>query len=124
MRISDWSSDVCSSDLRGTLEETVLCPTTGVAISTGQAGGTIAKKAAFACGSCGNVQDVLSSMISNNSRAPMAAYAIQGVSPRRKAIGAPYGGRFFAPVDESSQLNAAAVEWAARREDDLSDYWP
>jgi adenine-specific DNA methylase len=111
-------------EVRGLLPELVRCPETGVDIHTGKSGGTIAKRSAFACASCGTVQDVLASMTANNHRAPMAAYAVQAISPKRKEAGAPYGGRFFAPLDDSRQLDAAAREWEQRRIGDLGAYWP
>ena len=111
-------------EVRGALPEVVRCPLTGVEINTGSSGGTIAKRSAFACASCGAVQDVLSSMTANDHRAPMAAYAVQAVSPKLKASGACYGGRFFAAAEDSRQLDAATVEWENRREADLAEFWP
>jgi len=109
-------------EVRGELPEEVTCPESMVTIKTGE--GTIAKKSAFACASCGTVQDVLTSMTGNGGKAPMAAYAVQAVSPKLKATGACYGGRFFAVLDSSRQLDAAAVEWESRKNEDLSAYWP
>ncbi|HJW53972.1 MAG TPA: DUF1156 domain-containing protein [Burkholderiaceae bacterium] len=109
-------------EVRGELPEEVTCPESKVTIKTSE--GTIAKKSAFACASCGTVQDVLTSMTGNGGRAPMAAYAVQAFSPKLKASGASYGGRFFAALDDSRQLNAAAAEWESRKNSDLSTYWP
>ncbi len=111
-------------EVRGLLPDTVRCPETGIEIKTGSSGGTIARRSAFACASCGTVQDVLASMTGNGHRAPMAAYAIQAISFHRKDKGLPYGGRFFAPIDDSRQLDAAAREWEERKLKDLSDFWP
>jgi adenine-specific DNA methylase len=111
-------------EVRGPLPEELTCPETGSTIYTGASGGTIAKKSAFACASCGNVQDVLSAMTAHGGKAPMAAYAVQAFSPKRKSLGLPYSGRFFAPITDSRQLNAAAHEWEIRRHDDLAGYWP
>lgn len=111
-------------EVRGELPEVVRCPETGVEINTGSAGGTIAKKAAFACASCGAVQDVLTAMTANGGKAQMAAYALQATSPRLRASGASYGGRFFSAMTDSRQLDAAAMEWEVRKEGDLSPYWP
>jgi adenine-specific DNA methylase len=111
-------------EVRGTLPEVVRCPETGVEISTGAAGGTIAKKAAFACALCGTVQDVLASMTANGHRAPMSAYAVQAISPKLKVSGACYGGRFFAAAKDSRQMEAAGKEWELRRAADLTAYWP
>ncbi len=100
----------------------VTCPETKVTFDTGT--GTIAKKSAFACADCGIVQDVLTSMTGNCGKAPMAAYAVQGFSAKLKDAGARYGGRFFAALSNSRQLDAAAVEWELRKSGDLSEYWP
>lgn len=109
-------------EVRGELPELVTCPESKVTFKTSE--GTIAKKSAFACASCGTVQDVLKSMTGNGGKAPMAAYAVQAVSPKLKASGASYGGRFFAAVEDSRQLDAASAEWESRRDTDLSGYWP
>lgn len=109
-------------EVRGELPEEVTCPESKVTIKTGE--GTIAKRSAFACASCGTVQDVLKSMTENGGKAPMAAYAVQAVSPKLKASGASYGGRFFAALNDSRQLDAAATEWESRKDGDLSAYWP
>ncbi|MDP5497404.1 DUF1156 domain-containing protein [Pseudomonas aeruginosa] len=109
-------------EVRGELPEVVTCPESQVSIKTSE--GTVAKKSAFACASCGTVQDVLKSMTGNGGKAQMAAYAVQAFSPKRKATGANYGGRFFAPLLDSRQLDAAATEWESRKNTDLSAYWP
>ncbi|WP_434633158.1 hypothetical protein [Chromobacterium sp. CV08] len=109
-------------EVRGELPEVVTCPESKVTIKTSE--GTIAKKSAFACASCGTVQDVLKSMTGNGGKAPMAAYAVQAISPRLKASGACYGGRFFAALNDSRQLDEAFAEWESRKNGDLSDYWP
>ncbi len=109
-------------EVRGELPEEVTCPESKVTIKTGE--GTIAKRSAFACASCGTVQDVLKSMTGNGGKAPMAAYAVQAVSPKLKSSGASYGGRFFSAISESQQLDAAAIEWESRKDGDLSAYWP
>jgi putative DNA methylase len=121
-----WNAERASKirllEVRGVLPEEVICPETHVAIRTNE--GTIAKKSAFACASCGTVQDVLTAMTGNGCRAPMAAYAVQGFSPQLKNRGAAYGGRFFKSLNDASQLNAATVEWNSRKNKDLSAYWP
>ncbi|RRU75141.1 DUF1156 domain-containing protein [Stutzerimonas xanthomarina] len=109
-------------EVRGQLPEEVTCPESKITIKTSE--GTIARKSAFACASCGTVQDVLTSMTGNGGKAPMAAYAVQAFSPKLKASGACYGGRFFAALDDSRQLDAAAAEWESRKNSDLSAYWP
>lgn len=109
-------------EARGALPEEVTCPDSLITFKIRE--GTIAKKSAFACASCGTVQDVLTAMTGNGGKAPMAAYAVQGFSPKLKASGASYGGRFFAAANDSRQLDAAAAEWEARKNSDLNDYWP
>ena len=52
----------------------------------------------------------------------MAAYMVQAVSSKLKASGASYGGRFFAALNDSRQLDAAAAEWESRKDGDLSAY--
>lgn len=109
-------------EVRGELPAEVTCPESKVTIKTSE--GTIAKKSAFACAACGTVQDVLKSMTGNGGKAPMAAYMLQAVSPRLKASGASYGGRFFAAFNNSHQLDSATAEWESRKNGDLSAYWP
>lgn len=121
-----WNQERASKirllEVRGELPEEVTCPDSKVLIKTGM--GTIVKQSTFACASCGTAQDVLRSMTANGGKAPMAAYAVQAISPKLKANGASYGGRFFAEINRSHQLDAAAVEWESRKNDDLKDYWP
>src|SRR3546814_9719430 len=53
MRISDWSSDVCSSDLRGAgaaLGSTALSDTMDLTADTGGAGGNDTRSVAFTAG--------------------------------------------------------------------------
>lgn len=111
-------------EVRGALPEAVVCPQTNLTIQTGSKGGTITKKSTFACASCGAENNVLAAMTANKSRAPMSAYAVQAFSPKRKADGAPYLGRFFSAIDDARQLNKATLEWEERKNGDLSEYWP
>jgi adenine-specific DNA methylase len=113
-------------EVRGTLPGAVTCPETGVSFATGKDGGTVPKKSNYICSSCGTVQDVLTTVKASGKTGPMAGYAIQGVSPKRKAQGAPYNGRFFAPVDLNlaRQHAAAEAEWELRKHGDLQTYWP
>lgn len=85
-------------EVRGELPETVTCPETGVSFSTSK--GTVPKKSNYACGACGKVQDVLTTIKATGRTGPVAGYAIQGYAPQRDESGALYGGRFFAPFDE------------------------
>ena len=120
------ASKVRLLEVRGTLPETVTCPETKVTFRTGKEGGTVPKKSNFACGACGTVQDVLTTVKASRKTGPIAAYAVQGFVPGEKWAGAAYNGRFFAPVDLklARQYDAAIAEWDVRKEADLADYWP
>jgi SAM-dependent methyltransferase len=111
-------------EVRGTLPEEVTCPETKVTFKT--AVGTVPKKANFACGSCGTVQEVVEAMKASAKTGPLAGYAFQGYAPGLDSHGAPYNGRFFAPFGstQSRQYDAALLEWETRRETDLAEYWP
>lgn len=111
-------------EVRGTLPDEVTCPYTGVRIRTDRGGGTVPKKSAFACGACGTIQDVLTTIKTTEKTGPVAAYAIQGYCPDCDAENQPYGGRFFVPVTDTSRFDAAAAEWEERRNGDLSAWWP
>ena len=123
-----WNEDRASKirllEVRGELPEEVSCPETNVEIKTNE--GTVPKKAGYACGACGTIQDVLASVKATGKTGPMAAYAIQGYSPSRHAEGTPYGGRFFAAANTqfAGQHDAAYAEWETRKDSDLSNFWP
>jgi putative DNA methylase len=111
-------------EVRGELPAEVTCPDTGVTFKTDSA--TVPRKSHYACGACGTVQDVLTTVKATSKTGPMAQYAVQGYAPGLDAAGAAYGGRFFAPTGEAfaRQFDAAAAEWEVRKEGDLRDYWP
>jgi adenine-specific DNA methylase len=113
-------------EVRGSLPERVTCPETDVTFATGKEGGTVPKKSHYTCGSCGTVQDVLSTIKATGKTGPMAGYAVQGYSPGTAVSADAYNGRFFAPFDErhAAQYDAAFREWEARKDADLADYWP
>ena len=113
-------------EARGDLPEEVTCPETKLTFKTGNEGGTIPKKSNYACGACGAVQDVLTTVKATGKTGPMAAYAIQGYAPGRDASGASYNGRFFAPFDVAAarQYDGAVAEWKHRKDADLAPYWP
>jgi len=113
-------------EVRGTLPSSVTCPETKVTFNTGKEGGTVPKKSSYACGACGTVQDVLTTVKATGKTAPMAGNAVQGYAPRAAERGEPYNGRFFAAFDErlATQYDAAQMEWDARKDADLSPYWP
>jgi hypothetical protein len=113
-------------EVRGDLPEEITCPETGVTFSTSK--GTIPKKSNFTCqeNTCGQQQDVLSSIKTFGSTGPVAAYTLQCYSPSRHIQDIPYNGRYFKAVtDEDIQRqNAALQEWEVRKETDLMRYWP
>jgi putative DNA methylase len=113
-------------EVRGTLPDAVTCPETKVTFSTGKEGGTVPKKSKYACGACGTVQDVLTTVKATGKTGPMAGYAVQGYAPKAANKGDAYNGRFFAPYDVklAAQYDAAQREWDARKVADLADYWP
>ena len=113
-------------EVRGVLPEHVTCPETTLTFATGARGGTVPKKSNFACGSCGTAQDILQSIKATHKTGPMAGYAIQGYSKKRKNDEQNYGGRFFLQFDThlAHQYGTALVEWEKRKAEDLFDFWP
>lgn len=111
-------------EVRGTLPEEVTCPETKITFAPEN--GTVPKKSHYACAACGTVQDVLTTIKATGKTGPMAAYAVQGYSPKRNAAGKPYSGRFFAAYGtaHARQYDTAFAEWEARKDADLKDYWP
>lgn len=111
-------------EVRGKLPDEVTCPETKVTFAPGN--GTVPKKSHYACAACGTVQDVLTTIKATGKTGPMAAYAVQGYSPKRDVEGKPNSGRFFAAFDASyaRQQGAAFAEWEARKDLDLKDFWP
>ena len=110
--------------MRGELPDEVTCPETNVSFKSNV--GTVPKKSNYSCSACGTVQDVLDTIKATKKTGAMAAYAIQGYAPERGNRNAPYNGRFFAPfgLREACQYDAASLEWEARKDGDLADYWP
>ena len=112
-------------EVRGDLPAMVTCPHTNEEMATGNEGGTVPKKAAFACATCGTTHDILTAVKETKKTAPVAAYALQGFCPRCKKEGHPYGGRFFASIgDNTKAFDAANREWQQRSNADLAPYWP
>ncbi|MCA0175252.1 MAG: DUF1156 domain-containing protein [Proteobacteria bacterium] len=111
-------------EVRGALPDEVTDPDTSVSFAPKK--GTVPKKSHYACSACGTVQDVLGTIKATGKTGPMAAYAVQGYSPKRDEAGKPYSGRFFAAHDaaHARQCAAAFAEWEARKDDDLKAYWP
>ncbi|WP_263354238.1 DUF1156 domain-containing protein [Acidicapsa acidisoli] len=127
---ANWNKERASRirilEVRGSLPEEVMCPETKITFKTGKQGGTVPRKSSYTCASCGTVQDVLTTIRSSGKTGPIAAYAIQGYSPKRSEKGAPYNGRFFAPFDAkfARQYIAASDEWETRKHGDLANFWP
>ncbi|MCZ2112081.1 MAG: DUF1156 domain-containing protein [Dehalococcoidia bacterium] len=109
-------------EVRGNLPDEVTCPDTGVTFSTSTA--TIPTRSNYACGACGTVQDVLTTVKASGKSGPVAPYAIQAYSPKRDREGVAYGGRYFLPADDPRATIAAQREWEARKDTDLAAYWP
>ena len=111
-------------EVRGKLPEEVTCPETKTSFKASE--GTVPKRSNYSCGACGTVQDVLASVKANGKTGPMAAYAVQGYAPKLDENDLANGGRFFAAFDVklAHQYDRAAVEWEARKDADLRDYWP
>ena len=84
-------------EVRGALPDEVTCPETKVTFEVEK--GTVPKRSHYACGACGTVQDLLTTVKASNKTGPMAAYAVQAYAPKRDAMGKPYGGRYFAAYD-------------------------
>lgn len=123
-----WDNERASKirllEVRGALPEEVTCPETKVIFAPQN--GTVPKKSHYVCAACGTTQDVLTTIKATGKTGPMAAYAVHGYAPKRDAAGKPYSGRFFAAYDaiHACQYDAALVEWEARKDTDLKDYWP
>ena len=111
-------------EVRGEVPEKIQCPHTGVTLKTGAAVSTVPKKSHFACARCGTAQDVLESTSKTGKTAPYFPAFIQGMSYKREAAGAAYGGRFFAPIKDQKCIVAAEREWQERKHGDLAAYWP
>lgn len=111
-------------EVRGKLPAEVADPVSGIVIKTGKDGGTVPKRSNYACGACGTVQDVLTTVKASGKTGPVAPYAIHGYCPDCDADKQPYRGRFFAAADDSAPFSAALVEWDERKEADLEDLWP
>src|SRR5262249_11306495 len=111
-------------EVRGLLPDDVTDPETKILFKTGV--GTVPKPANFACAACGTVQPIVTSVEATKKTAPASVFAIQGYAPGRDAVGKPYSGRFFSSCNSAlaGQYDAAFVEWEARKDADLSDYWP
>lgn len=111
-------------EVRGTLPDEVTCPETKVTFATTK--NEAFSRGNFPCAACGTRQAMVVSLAKTSKAAPMAAYAIQGYAPKRNSDGLSYSGRFFAPFDgaRTVQIDSAAKEWEARKDNDLADYWP
>jgi hypothetical protein len=111
-------------EVRGVLPNEVTCPATRVTFRTDEAGGNVPGKSTFTCAACGTKQHLLAAIKATGKTGAWSQYAIQAYSPARDEAGAPYGGRYFIPATDTSQIDAAITEWEIRKDDDLSAYWP
>ena len=111
-------------EVRGKLPAEITCPHTGVLIRTDKDGGTVPKRSNYACGACGTVQDVLTTVKASKKTGPVAIYAHQGYCPACHEEGQIYGGRFFIEGNDSSAFDAACKEWDLLKDGELSEYWP
>ena len=111
-------------EVRGPIPDEVTDPETKLNFAPGK--GTVPKKSHYTCAACGTVQDVLTTVKATGKTGPLAAYAVQGYSPKRAEAGAPYNGRFFTAFDQAQarKSDAAFAEWEVRKDGDLKDYWP
>jgi len=110
-------------EVRGTLPAEITLDDNS-RVQTGKEGGTVPSKSTFACAACGTANDVLEAILASGKTGPLAAYAIQGYCPLCDKAGEPYMGRFFQPVEDPSEIDAAEREWELRRSADLTSYWP
>jgi len=121
-----WNQERASKikllEIRGVLPDEITCPETGLTIKTNQ--GTVPKKSNFTCGSCGIPQDILTAVKATKKTAPIAMYAIQGYCPTCDIESKPYGGRFFSSVIDTSNFDAADLEWSQRKNQDFGSYIP
>ena len=111
-------------EVRGKLPDQVTCPDTGILIQTGKEGGTVPKRSNYACGACGTVQDILTTVKASGKTGPVAIYAHQGYCPHCDAEGQIYGGRFFIEGNNSAAFDAACEEWGSLKDGELAEYWP
>ncbi len=113
-------------EVRGVLPAQIVDPDTGAMVDTPK--GTIPQNAKFTCmaETCGLQQPIVNAIQRYGDTAPIAAFAIQGYSPKRDDAGITYGGRYFkiATVSDIDRMDAANREWAERSGTDLAGYWP
>ncbi len=110
-------------EVRGQLPDKLRCPDTGEECFTDARGGTVPKKSHFACGVCGQVQDVLKSLTYHKKSGPVVPFLVQGSCHECNRLGVPYAGRFF-DIAKHESFDAACREWVNRREGDLAAFWP
>ena len=111
-------------EVRGKLLESIIVPDSGETFFTDGRGGTVPKKAHFACGACGLVQNVLDSVTKYGQTAPFYPLYVQGTCKECDKEKAVYGGRFFAENRQPLAELAALREWNERYEGDLREWWP
>jgi predicted RNA-binding Zn-ribbon protein involved in translation (DUF1610 family) len=111
-------------EVRGALPETVICPETRRSFRTDTGGGTLAKKSTVACAADGTPNSILESTEFSGKTGPIATYAVQGYSQKRRDAGLGYGGRFFFAPTDTHRQNHALMEWELRKTGDLAKFWP
>src|SRR3546814_7998032 len=104
MRISDWSSDVCSSDLAGS--EFIVSP--GLTDSLGEA--AVASGIPFLPG-VANASNIMAGLDLGLDSFKFFPAATCGGIPALKALAGPFGGNNFCPTGGISA--ATAPEWLA-----------
>jgi putative DNA methylase len=110
-------------EVRGTLPDQITLAD-GTAFLTGKDGGTVPGKSTFSCASCGSANNIREAVAATKKNGPTAMYAIQGYCPTCKEAGEVYKGRFFASVSDTRSYDFALKEWEARKNGDLSGFWP
>ncbi|MGH7960493.1 MAG: DUF1156 domain-containing protein, partial [Candidatus Binatia bacterium] len=111
-------------EVRGPLPDTVVCPETYVSFNTDSRGGTLSSQGVYTCGACGTAQRLVEALQKTDKIAPIAAFALQGYCSTCDKKELPYGGRFFAPIVDSSAIDRTLSEWNARSNRDLKSFWP
>jgi hypothetical protein len=124
-----WNQERASAlkliEVRGPLPKEVECPDTKETFFTDGRGGTVPKRSTFTCkeATCGLEQDVLVSVRRFGKPAPLSAYVVQSYCPYCDKEGVPLSGKAFSTPSHRA-INAAIAEWHARRNDDLTSFWP
>tara|TARA_A100000171_G_C2139571_1_gene153665 strand:+ start:5004 stop:8255 length:3252 start_codon:yes stop_codon:yes gene_type:complete len=109
-------------EVRGPLPDMLDIPDWPEPVPTNAA--TKPKDGQFSCSACGKANDYLDSVKTAGHNGPVAVVAQQCYCPECDALGEPYGGKFYQPVDNADQVNAAFREWDERSQGDLKGCYP